>query len=84
MKLHVEFIRPPAISVELTEFQEELWEKYQETGRVLDGLDWYSQRDEYNTASELHDEAWDALVYSLNIDLPDAEDLVDDVSPWRW
>lgn len=84
MKLRVDFMAPESVTIELTELQENRWEAYQEARSNLDRLDWYTQRDEYMAASDKVDEEFDALVYSLNLEVEEPEDLVDDVSPSRW
>jgi len=84
MKLRVDFQAPKSVTVDLTEAQEKRWREYEAAGEALDQTDWFTNREEYDRLSEAYDGAWDALVFSLDLYVEDAEDLVDDISPTRW
>jgi len=84
VKLRVNFQAPQSVTVELNEEQERLWHAYQAAGRAMDQCDWFTNHEEYDRLSDANDEAWEELVYGLNLETEDAEGLVDEISTSRW
>lgn len=84
MKLVVSFDCPADQVIELSSLQELHWNKYQEAKRELDQIDFYADRAAYLAASDKVDDEFDALVYALNLDVGEPEDLVDEIELSRW